>query len=123
MVTAGDPGSGDMSEIETLTSGLAVGTPELDSVGPIAFGPDGVLFVADNASAAIFALALPAGGASAPVEDLDAKLASLLGCAVEDVRIRDLAADPRSGEVFLSVMRAGDPVLVTIGEDGSLRDV
>src|SRR2546429_197277 len=36
--------------------GLQVGTPDVRSVGPITFGPDGILFVADNASATGFAV-------------------------------------------------------------------
>ena len=36
--------------------GLEVGTPGIKSVGPLAFGPDGLLFVGDNVGAAIFAI-------------------------------------------------------------------
>jgi hypothetical protein len=113
-----------MSQAETLTSGLAVGTPEIRSVGPIAFGPDGVLFVADNASAAIFALAVAGepGGAHA-AEDIDRRLAAHLGAALEDVRIRDLAVHPDTGAVFLSVMRAGTPVLLTLDAAGEPREI
>ena len=35
--------------------GLSVGTPEIGSVGAITFGPGDVLFVADNATATVFA--------------------------------------------------------------------
>ena len=68
--------------------GLEVGTPAIESVGPIAFGPDGILFVADNARASIFALGFgPAGprpdSLVYDIEDLDARLASRLGCSRE----------------------------------------
>ena len=36
--------------------GLTKGTPELDSVGPITFGPDSVLFIADNLGCRIVAV-------------------------------------------------------------------
>ncbi len=36
--------------------GLKEGKPDLKSIGPLAFGPDGVLFVGDTAGAAIFAI-------------------------------------------------------------------
>ena len=36
--------------------GLEVGTPGIKSVGPLAFGPEGILFVADNMGATIFAI-------------------------------------------------------------------
>ena len=38
--------------------GLEVGTPGIKSVGPLAFGPDGILFLADNVGATIFAIAV-----------------------------------------------------------------
>lgn len=123
-----------MSETETRTSryGLEVGSPDLRSVGPIAFGPEGILFVADNVGAAIFALDVPDGEPAADavahdVERLDARLAAFLGAGREDVHIRDVAVHPGSGQVYLSVVRGSGsqatPVLVTVAADGSLADV
>ena len=112
--------------------GLEVGTPEIESVGPIAFGPDGILFVADNASASIFALGFgPAGprpdSLAYDIEDLDDRLASRLGCSREDVSIRDIAVCPLTGEVYMSVMRgngsAAIPVIARVGDDGVVVDV
>lgn len=112
--------------------GLTVGTPDIQSVGPIAFGPDGILFVADNASAAIFALGFgPAGPApdsqAFAIDDLDGRLASRLGCAREDVSIRDMAVCPLTKEVYLSVMRgsgsAAIPVIARVEADGQVVDV
>jgi len=123
-----------MSEIGTRTSGygLEVGRPDIRSVGPIAFGPDGILFVADNVSAEIFALdvgggSAAGGGAPYAVERLDGRLAAYLGCEREDVHVRDMAVHPESGLVHLSVMRgagsAATPVLVTVAPDGALVEV
>lgn len=112
--------------------GLAVGTPEMKSVGPIAFGPDGILFVADNKSAAIFALGLgPAGPApdsmAFEIDDLDGRLASRLGCSRHDVSIRDIAVCPLTKEVYLSVMRGTGsdtiPVIARVEADGQVVDV
>ena len=36
--------------------GLIVGNPDLQSAGPLTFGPDGILFVGDSKGGAIFAL-------------------------------------------------------------------
>src|ERR1700760_3538911 len=103
-----------MSTVETHGElGLEVGTPDIRSVGPIAFGPQGILFVADNASAAIFALDVPSEPGAHELDRLDERLASFLGAAKEDVQLRDLAVHPGSGAVFLSVMRAGTPALLT----------
>ena len=37
-------------------SGMTTGTPDIKSAGPLAFGPDGILFVGDPKGAAIFAI-------------------------------------------------------------------
>ncbi|MDE2779613.1 MAG: hypothetical protein OXI91_08065 [Chloroflexota bacterium] len=112
--------------------GLAMGSPGIKSVGPLAFGPEGVLFVGDNVGASIFALDVgdaPAGSQSQTLdlEDLDTSLASYMGCSREDVQIRDMAVHPLSRNVFLSVMRgsgeAAVPVIVRIDLDGGITDV
>jgi hypothetical protein len=110
--------------------GMAVGTPVLTSVGPITFGPGDVLFAADNRRAAIIAIDVADPSPAAPAEpfdldNLDLKLASYLGCGVEDVSVRDLAVHPRTHNVYLSVMRgAGDaarPAIVRIDRaDGGI---
>jgi hypothetical protein len=123
-----------MSSVEMGTDsyGLEIGTPELRSIGPIAFGPNGILFVVDNASAAIVALGLPeadAGGelAAVDVEDLDVRLGAFLGCGPDDVHVRDLAVSPVSGAAYLAVTRGRGatavPVLVRIGADEALAEV
>src|SRR5262245_27415222 len=114
-----------MSKAEIRSEhGLTVGVPDLRSAGPITFGPDGIVFVADNESAAIFALDVArAGEPGGGVEDLGGRLASYLGCARDAVRIQDLAVHPVFGTVWLSVMRGSDPVLLTVAADGTVADV
>ncbi|MFI5048068.1 MAG: hypothetical protein ACHQIG_13460 [Acidimicrobiia bacterium] len=112
---------------------MQVGTPELTTIGAITFGPDDVLFVADTTRAAIVALdvADPGGSASTDafeLDDLGTRLAAFLGCADDDVVVRDVAVNPRTGNVYLSVMRGrGDeatPVLVRIDRaSGDMSEV
>jgi hypothetical protein len=112
--------------------GLEIGTPPIRSTGPITFGPDGILFVADNATATIFAIdvkdtATPGAPRPLEVDNLDTRLASFLGCARDDVFIRDMAVHPTAQTVYLSVMRgagnAGLPVIVRIDGEGALSEV
>ena len=121
-----------MSLAVTGKYGLSVGTPDIESLGPLAFGPDGVLFVADNLGATIFAIDV--GDAEQvsearplDVDRLDTRLAAYLGCPREDVLIRDMAVHPTSQNVYLSVMRGRGadavPVLVKVGTDGALSEV
>lgn len=116
-----------------MAHGMQVGAPELATIGAITFGPDDVLFVADTTRATIVAVdvADPGNSSSAApldIDDLGVRLAALLGCADDDVAVRDLAVHPRTGNVYLSVMRGiGDqatPVLVRIDRaSGDLSEV
>lgn len=114
--------------------GMQVGTPEIRSVGVIEFGPDEVLFVADNASATVFAIDVadptPDAPAAEPfdVQGLDTRLAAFLGCNRDEVGIRGMAVHPRTHNVYLSVMRGhgddGIPVLLRLDRlDASLQEV
>lgn len=86
--------------------GLKEGTPELASAGPLAFGPDGIVFVGDPQAAAI--LAIDTGSKSGEpakvrhnIPGLNQKVAEVLGAST--VTINDLASNPLSGELILSV--------------------
>src|SRR5262245_2426502 len=111
--------------------GLRIGTPAVHSVGAITFGPDGILFVADNREAKIFAIdvrdtAAP-GGAPIELDALDDRIAAYLGCGREDISIRDMAVHPSSHAVYLSVMRgvrdSALPVIAWVAPDGAIGDV
>ncbi len=95
-------------------SSLKKGTPDLKSAGPLAFGPDGVLFVGDTRGAALFAIDTDDREmvtAKRPVEvmDLTNKIAGALGTNPQQLMINDLAVNPRSGNVYLSVSRGRGP--------------
>src|SRR5262245_7838693 len=67
-------------------AGMKTCKPDLYSTGPLAFGPEGILFVADAKSAAIVAIATgdtkaASGMTALKVEALNQKLAGLLGTA------------------------------------------
>ena len=122
-----------MTDVVTRPYGLEQGSPELRSVGPITFGPEAILFVADNASASIVAIDLepwsdaPVEAEPVAVDHLDARLAAYLGCSREDVHIRDLAVRPASQQTYLSVMRgSGDsavPLLLTLTSGGEIGEI
>ncbi len=113
--------------------GLRAGRAALGSAGPIAFGPAGILFLADNAASKVFAVDVadpgPAGGTEPfDLENVDALVSSFLGCEPGDIAIRDMAVHPLSHNVYLSVQRghgdASQAVLVRVDRlDGSITDV
>jgi hypothetical protein len=113
--------------------GLRPGAVDWTVAGPITFGPDGILFVADNGAAKIFAVdvADPDSGTdhgAVDVENVDEQIAALLGCTSSDLTIADLAVHPVSHNVYLSVQRGrGDaavPVLIRMdSRDCSIADI
>ncbi|MCA9262901.1 MAG: hypothetical protein KDA60_03590 [Planctomycetales bacterium] len=109
-------------------------TLKLSSIGPMAFGPDGVLFISDPMEATIHAVQLEdqAGNAEEAkyeVDDVRAKVAGMLGASAENVVINDLAVSPQGGNVYLAVTRgSGDDaasvvVQLTPSGDMSLVDL
>jgi len=103
--------------------------PAFQSIGPLAFAPDGTLFAGDTAQASIFAVDLGAaasGGAqgSAAVTGIDQKIASLLGTAPNEIAITDLAVHPKTRQSFVSVMRgvgaAAKPALLRVDGAGAI---
>ena len=117
--------------VGTSKYGLEMGDLNIKSVGPIAFGPDGILFVADNSQATIFAIDTqdadrPGPGHSVNVDNINARLMAYLGCWREDVSIRDMAVHPASENVYFSVMRQAladsIPLIFKLEPDGTVTE-
>jgi len=83
------------------------GNPTLTSVGPLAFGPGGLLLIAEPGAAAVVAVETGdvAGPAKPgqPVEDTAALLAAALKTAPDQIQIIDMAVNPASGRVYFSL--------------------
>jgi hypothetical protein len=114
------------------TASLKKGTPDLKSAGPLAFGPEGILFVGDTKGAALFAIdtgerATATEKRPVEVKDVAGKIAAMVGTDSKQIMINDLAVNPRSGAVYLAVSRGRGPdavpLLVRINTDGKLEEV
>src|SRR5437879_6394966 len=71
------------------TTAMKQGTADLKSAGPLTFGPNGLMFVGDPQSAAIFAIDTgdKASQANGPVKiaKIDERMAGLLGTTSADL--------------------------------------
>ena len=103
--------------------------PALSSIGPLTFGPNGVLLASDPMAATVYAISLgaQASGAragTASVAGIDQKIAALLGTGAADVRIVDMAVHPTSKNAFVAVMRGqgtdARPAVVRVDGAGTL---
>ncbi|HMC77031.1 MAG TPA: hypothetical protein VKH34_07850 [Vicinamibacterales bacterium] len=106
--------------------------PALESVGPLTFGPDGMLFAADPKGATIFALDLGAqanGGkaGAADVAAIDGKIAALLGTETSAIAVTDLVIHPKTHNAYIAVMRGtgadAKPALLRVDGDGKIQPI
>jgi len=114
------------------TAGFQEGKAPVKSISQLAFGPDGILFLADSKGAAVIAVATgdtQAGAAARAfkVDALESKLAALLGSTPDQLLVNDLAVNPISGKAYLAVSRGrgpeSTPVLLRVGADSALEVV
>lgn len=113
--------------------GLVSGTPAIKSINALTFGPDGVLFIGDGRSAAVFAIDTKDAEqvdkpAAVDIKKIDQQIATLLGTEVKNITIQDIAVNPKSKSVYCAVQHSdGTPVLLKIAgnkiEAVSLKDV
>ncbi|QHN02634.1 hypothetical protein FTO74_04055 [Granulicella sp. WH15] len=102
---------------------------KLQYAGALTFSPDGVLFVGDNISGAVFAYQMSEGAASTKaaaldIEGVDDRIATLLKTPKSSVHINGMAVHPTSHDVYLSVsFGAGSPALVKVSPSGVLTQV
>ena len=104
---------------------LKSGTPDLQSAGPLAFGPDGILLVGDNKGAAIFGIQTgdktgDPGSVDLQITGLNQKLAQALSADSQSVQINDLAVNPASGNVYLALSISGEPAIAKIDKQGQI---
>ena len=105
--------------------GLERGTPDIKSAGALAFGPADVLLVGDTKSAAVFAIATgntegDSSKAMINVADLAGKISDVVG---GKATINDMATNPSTGNVFVSVSAAGKPAIVQVNGAGKVSQV
>lgn len=108
-----------------VTTGLvtnsanAADSIRLESIGPIAFGPDGVLFVSDPMAAKLYAIETgdtkgDVDKASVNVSGIRKKISAMLGSEESRIQIRDMAVNPNNGNVYLSVARGNQGIILRV---------
>lgn len=92
------------------TANFTTAKVDAQSMGTLAFGPDGILFVGDSIGGKIYALNLD-DTTEAQIErpqsiaDLEKKLGDALGVPASEVMVHDMAVNPISKNTYLSLSR------------------
>lgn len=111
---------------KAVTSGTG---PSFAYMGPLALGPDGVVFAADSQEVSVYALELKnalKGGTpgTRDVAGIDQKIAALLGTDVSGIEMTDALVYTPTRNTLISVMRGrgaeAKPALVKVDGDGKL---
>jgi hypothetical protein len=101
-----------------LTDSLKTGKASLKSAGPLAFGPQGILFVGDPIGASVFALSTndtkPCTSCATEIDGLHEKIANLLGTTSDQILVNDMAVNPVSKRAYLSVSRGRGPEAIPV---------
>jgi hypothetical protein len=114
-----------------LTNTLTVAKADMKSAGPLAFGPEGILFVGDSIGGMLFAVDTQdkTAGHAAPVDikGLNTKIAAMLGTPADQILLNDLAVNPISKKMYVSVSRgrgpAAVPVLLRVDATGKIEEL
>lgn len=115
-----------------LAAGAAQAREPILSATKLSFGDAGTLFVADWRGARIHALQLPAAGTPAGkpfnLMDVQAPIAKALGVVPDRLRVEDMAAQPGTERVYLSLSvlngrQVPRPALVSIDAGGKVAVV
>jgi hypothetical protein len=115
------------SPVADLTSGKV----NLQSAGVLAFGPDGILFVADNAGGTVVAIDTgdrkKVASAKINVQGVDGKIAALVGVTPDQIVINDVKVNPVSKNAYISASRgqgpSAMPLIVRVDPAGNVSNV
>jgi hypothetical protein len=114
------------------TDGMVSGKAPLKSAGPLAFGPDAVLFVGDSAGAQVVAIdtndrAASGAAAAFEIKGINQKIAAMLGTTADQILVNDAVVNPISKKIYLSVSRGRGPdampVILRVDAEGNISEL
>ncbi len=102
-----------------LKAGFIKGTPQIESMNALAFGPEGILFIGDSKSAKVYAVDTEEEkikeAKEVRIANFDHEVAGALGTTADKISIQDMAVNPLSKAIYVSVHHNdGTPVLLKV---------
>jgi len=105
------------------------GTPKVQSIDAIAFGPDGALLIGDSKGGQVVAVDTKDTKArpwkAAAIENVNEKIAAKLGTKAANIEITTMAVNRASGTAYIVVRKQDEKksVIVTVDGDGKIGEV
>jgi hypothetical protein len=114
-----------------FTASAAPTDAKLQSAGALAFAPNGVLLIGDSAGGQVMAVetgdTAKGGAGKVEIADLSTKIAAMLGTTADQIAVNDVAVNPISGNVYISVSRGlgaeAKPVVLKADRAGAISEV
>jgi hypothetical protein len=112
------------------SNGLVSGKADIKLAGPLAFGPDGILFVGDSMQASIFAIETEdtksvSSPAQVDIKGINEKIAALVGTSADQILVNDVKVNPASKNIYLSASRGrgpdATPLLLRVDSAGKIE--
>jgi hypothetical protein len=114
------------------TVGFKSGKAELKSAGVLAFAPNGVLLIGDSLGGSVFALdtgdrTKSSSAGAVEIKGINQKIAAMLGTTPDQIMINDVAVNPLSKKVYISIARGSGPdaapMIIRTDSSGKLNEV
>jgi len=117
----------DAKKTESVFAKTENGTPKIESITAIAFGPNGALLLGDSKGSQLVAIdtkdvkSRPWKATS--IEKFNEKVADKLGTTADKVEFGGLAVNRASGTAYVIVKHGGKATVVTVNGDGKIGEV
>jgi len=119
----------DSKKVESIFAKSENGSPNVQSIDAIAFGPNGALLIGDSKGGQLVAIdtkdttAMP--WKAEAIANINEKIASKLGTKANNVEISALAVNRASGKAYLVVRKQDEKksVIITVDGDGKIGEV
>jgi hypothetical protein len=113
---------------DDLKANFKKGNPVIKSINALSFGPNGILFIGDSESAAIYALDTEDVTPTEAKKDInisnfDQKVAAMLGTTVDQITIEDMAVNPISKNIYIAIQHNNEHFMLMKIVDGEITAV
>lgn len=119
---------GSAAQGQTVFKSTVTGTPKLQSIDVVSFGPKGALLIGDGRGSQVVAVDTGDTTAKAwtagPIEKIDEKLAGRLGTTAKGIELIHMAVNPASTTAYFALRKQDDKkhLILTVDGEGKIGE-